>query len=301
VVEYDRDILPGQEGKISLVIKERKSAGQFTKNIKVRSNAAGHQEEILKLTAFFYKLLEIKPRESVYVSGFQGEPFSTRLTLTSNHDEVINIKGMEIDNPDVTAVLKKDGEPVEELALNKEETAELHIETAADIPIGRIKALVTLLTDSEEIKNPVITLRGVIRHHIMVSPSHIRFSFFGPDQVIREREVNIHEKGNRTFSIKDITSTDPKVVTDLTTVTEGKHYKLVVKYDGPPEEEGTQRGMIVIETDDEKMPEVKLPFSVTRREPTRRGEAFEQPSSTAPEGMEDTYRTRSQSSKRDES
>jgi len=301
VVEYDHDIPPGQEGKIKLLIKERKSSGQFTKNIKVRSNAAGHQEEIITLTAFFYKLLEIKPSESVYVSGFQGESFRSKLTITSNQDEVIKIRGIEVDNPDVTAALFKDGKPLEALELGKDESAELRIKTSENIPIGRVKAFVTLLTDNEKIKNPKITVRGVIRHHIMVSPSHIRFSFFGPENVMREREVNIHEKGNRSFSIKEIKSTDPNVVTDLSTVEEGKHYKLLVKYTHPPEEEGTKRGMIVIETDDEKMPEVKLPFSVTLRHRTEKDKELQERSSRGSEGMEDTYRTRTPSNRSDES
>jgi len=299
VVEYDREIPPGQEGKIKLLIKERKSPGQFSKNIKIRSNAAGHQEEILKLTAMFYQLLEIKPRNSVYVSGFQGEPFSTRLSLTNNQDETIKIRGVEVDNPDVTAVLSRNGKPLETVDLKKEESADLQISTSENIPIGRVQAFVTIQTDNEKIKNTQITVRGVVRHHIMVSPSHIRFSFFGPENVVREREVNIHEKASRSFNIKDITSTDPNVVTELSTVTEGKHYKLLVTYTRPPEEEGTKRGMIVIETDDEKMPEVKLPFSVTLRNRPARGDELEEQSSRATEGMEETSRTRTRSSTED--
>ena len=263
MVEFDRIIPPGQEGKISIEIKERTRPGPFVKNITVKSNAPGHETEKLIIKTHIYKLLEIMPRDSIYMTGFRGETAEQTLTVTNRHDEAFKILGINVDNPHVRVTLLKNGEPLEEVNLEPEETVDLRIETLESIPIGRLKGTVKLHTDNAQIKDAEVNIRGVIRHHIMLSPSHVRFLFYGTENVVREREVRVVEKGDSSFRITDISTTDPNVEVETVTEREGKQYMLNLKYTRVPQKEGTQRGIIVIRTDDEELPELNLPFSVT--------------------------------------
>jgi len=84
VVNYDRVIPPGGEGKVTLGLKPFSVIDAFKKKTKVRFNDPGKSTVTLVLKGVAQKSLDIQPGHIIRLKGGMGEELTARVRLVSN-------------------------------------------------------------------------------------------------------------------------------------------------------------------------------------------------------------------------
>jgi len=132
----------------------------------------------------------------------------------------------------------------------------LKITLHTDIPIGRAYDRVTLETDHPQVPKLYVTITGDIVGDIMVEPNYLSFGVFDPS-VENVRQVRLAASGTTTFKVIGVQPPMEGLETEIKTVAEGKIYevKLTAK---PGFTSPIIRGNLLIQTDNQKQPEIKI-------------------------------------------
>ncbi|MCB9858271.1 MAG: DUF1573 domain-containing protein [Phycisphaerales bacterium] len=158
-----------------------------------------------------------------------------------------------IDTPsDVTAELK----PATPLAPNGDASLVVKVDGKLLRP-GAFEKRITLNSNDPRSPQMTLTLSGVIRHFLEVTPSAIGFGKLDGDGH-RERKVTIVNRSERPVSLTMVPSSlDKHFEYDLIETSPGHAFELYVDAH-PPYEPGTYRGDILIKTNNPSQPELSI-------------------------------------------
>jgi len=105
----DKDVAPGETGKIKVVFDSKRYSGKVSKKVFVYTNAVenkGIASFVLK--GMVKRELLVKPVRLQFGRMAPGEKREAFATLTSNAEETIHFSSIEISHKDVEAVLPAD-------------------------------------------------------------------------------------------------------------------------------------------------------------------------------------------------
>lgn len=95
VPSYDKEIAPGQEGKITLKLKPFSVVKQFNKKTKIRFNDPETPQTVLILTGYAKPIIEIVPSHIVRFKGGLNEIHKSEVRFISHLAEPFEIKTFE--------------------------------------------------------------------------------------------------------------------------------------------------------------------------------------------------------------
>ncbi len=107
VPSYDKEIAPGQEGKITLKLKPFSVVKKFTKKTKIRFNDPETPQTVLILTGYAKPIIEIVPSHIVRFKGGLNEIHKSEIRFISHMSEPFEIKGFETNIADKIEVTVK--------------------------------------------------------------------------------------------------------------------------------------------------------------------------------------------------
>jgi hypothetical protein len=87
VPSYDKEIAPGQEGKITLMIKPFSVTKKFTKKTKIRFNDPDKPQTVLIVTGYAKPIIEITPSHIIRFKGELKEEHQAEVRFTSHMAE----------------------------------------------------------------------------------------------------------------------------------------------------------------------------------------------------------------------
>jgi hypothetical protein len=91
VASFDKVIPSGQEGKVNLSVKTKNMRGKFTKSATIRSNDPQHPSYRIKLKGTIKSYITVQPSPRAYLTGFEGDTLSQKLTISTNEAEPLTI------------------------------------------------------------------------------------------------------------------------------------------------------------------------------------------------------------------
>jgi hypothetical protein len=151
---YDKLILPGAEGKITINFNSRGFSGKIDKTIEVKTNDPEHSQIHLKMTGKIRKLVNIQP-EKVHLKGIIGEEISQTVTITLA-EEAFNI---------VKVSLSKGTDirySMEQIELSGKKAYRLTVENIKKTE-GRYLDYITIKTDRSDFPSLNIPVSGDIK------------------------------------------------------------------------------------------------------------------------------------------
>jgi hypothetical protein len=100
VPAYDKEIAPGQEGKITLKIKPYSVLKKFTKKTKIRFNDPDTPKTVLILTGYARPIIEITPSHIVRLRGGLNEEHTAEVRFISHMAEPWEITAYQTNIPE---------------------------------------------------------------------------------------------------------------------------------------------------------------------------------------------------------
>jgi hypothetical protein len=272
VADYDAVILPGEEGKIKVVIKGYKiQPGKNKKSFTVTSNDQENRKAKLTVAANVKKVFEVSKR--LYFTGFIDDPLELEAEVTNLIDEPIRIVDYYWSNAsrDREKYIDKLNVTIDEIETGKKYA--LLIKRIDEIEPGRYMGTLALKTNSLKLKEKKVHVVLTINAAVNASPKVLLCG----EMKIGKGEEGIYEKrfkittmrGDSLKVLKVIPSRDD-IEVDIEELQPGRIYqgtatirptkserkyqasiKIYTNYRGGEELEVTLRGKVV-DTDSKK-------------------------------------------------
>lgn len=144
------EVLPGQEGKVILVLETYDLTGEVVAGAIIQTSDPARPSVEFKLTGRIKApAIEIRPMPAVFVAAFQGEPKEKKLTIQNNEEKLLDILGLETESKRFQAQLHKVKEGKE---------FEVVVRVTPEAGLGKTTEPLIIVTDHPqfpEIKIPV--------------------------------------------------------------------------------------------------------------------------------------------------
>jgi hypothetical protein len=247
---------PGEETTISAELKLTNRQGELTKSITVPSNDPDKPLFELKLEGVAVAAINIEPKYANFGRIMDAAPQERKITLTANKPGLaFNIQDVKSTSEKFEADLK---------TLEDGKSYELTIKTAPDMEPGLISGAITLQTDYA--KRPVMQVRvnGQVVGPIDVLPNSINVSYAPGETTSQWLQV----RPGRVDSFK-ITGIEVPVEGMSTEFRELNNNIFQVQVKDMPRDDTLEGKELIIKTDSEASPELRVPFRVIKpRTPT---------------------------------
>ena len=256
MARFDRVIPPGEEGKVIFEVDTADLQGDVTKGLTVFSNDPHFSRLRLQFNMNVIPLFEIRPKGQAYFRINRGEPWSGRFHLTSSMTGDFQI----------TRVLTQSGffKVDTNRVKMKEDRAGygIIVTMAEDIPLGQVRERIQIFTNISNAEPAEIRILGKVEGAIAYFPDRIDLRPH-PAYMDGQSSANVHltRSDGDQFNVKGVDTGHQNIRHGIITVEEGRGYVLVLIWSG---ESPTRRiaGEIVVTTDDQEMPKIRIPYVV---------------------------------------
>ncbi len=258
VAEYNKVILPGQEGQIFATMNTLKYRGKIDKTIIVVFNDQQHSEVVfhIKCDIMGVRLL---PVNRTYFNARAGVNTTKELILATIGEEALTVF-VRPSHPNIkTQLVKLENEmPMHES--DYWEQYKLFITISDKFPVGRFSETVTLVANSQYDSSIEIGVAGVVNPAIVVSPTSVRMQ---KDQkgMMLPKFVRVTQRFGEELKIKKIISSLSQLKITYTETKKNEQYKLKFEWTDP-NAKGTFEGDVTIYTNDSRNPILKIPFYI---------------------------------------
>lgn len=264
MTEFDKVIPPGGSGKVTAVIHTTSLKGPVIKSVTVTTNDPENARITLQIKANVVVPIDVQPSETVAFNGKADQLKPQELTVASTNEKPFDITAVTPADANfkVTVVAAPPtGTPPKPKAGTVASGASRYkvtIAPAKALPVGRITSSVTLKTTHPKAEEQVIRIFGTVAGDVEVMPQYVTLATGpGAAPTSKVQHVAIKKTSGDPLKILGVTSDDPKLVTTLKTVTEGREYDLEVKYTGEPMTMAL-KALVTIKTNDPKQSSIDV-------------------------------------------
>lgn len=257
MAKFDKVILPGQEGKIEMVVEGDKVHGEFSKSAQVHSNDPAHPQLAITVAGYEVPYVNVVPEGNVYLHGRYNEKIEKVLTLTSNEKDLdFKVTGISSNLDDkITYRLEDGSRPGEYL---------LHVYKNPKLPTLSTYGSLNVHTNSPNAPQSTLQVHVMTKGAITVSPAMVNFGAVkfadeaGPGTPVTKSVIVSKAAGE--FRIKGVTLSNGAFVSATETVSEGKQYRLQITFMPPAKKKTKQNetAELIIQTDDPMEPAVRV-------------------------------------------
>lgn len=250
VAQFDKQVLPGQTGKIVAKMNTSGFKGQVSKVITVTSNAAEPASTALIIQAKVKPTFEILPSDPVVVTLDTQGPSTREFTLRPLEDA-------EVDITEIVAQTKYLKPEIERVQTDSGRAFKVKLTFDESTPKGRFGLSLRIKSTSKREPNfnlPLTFEKGIYP----LPPSMYIGSIKNDTKLPIVRSILVVGKA-KPFKILEATCTDSNVTLAVAESKPGHEYKVTVTYAGgwPA---GMINRMIVLKTDDPTQPAIEIPI-----------------------------------------
>ena len=250
MADYDKVILPGQEGRIGVKIYGHKiHPGHFRKGFTITTNDPTNKKIVLTINGDVTKVFEVT--KDLYISGFADEDLDLETTVINRLDEPIRITG---------ARWAEKGRDSAELAEMFDVTLEsLEAGRKYRVAISNKKPLepgnhymgdLVLETDFPKLKEKKLIVRVTVTPDVEVHPKNIIMREMRVREGLSQsfdRVITVIAARADTLKIRDIISDREDITVSIKEVHPGKSFRCTVRV-RPPSVNGKYVGELRILT-----------------------------------------------------
>ncbi|MCC6443122.1 MAG: DUF1573 domain-containing protein [Armatimonadetes bacterium] len=250
VARSGRAIAPGAEDAITGEIRTAGYRGKLEKTIEVRANDPTRPRASLSLSVNILSVVHIEPSENLSFSLKDTEPTSKELTLTVRGTEPVEINRVSCSVPYATAELQS-------LPSDSGKAYRVVVTVRSEAPVGRIPFMVTAFTTSR--REPQIPIYALCEKGIMAVPVSVYMGNITSATRLPVTQILTLIKKEGAFHIRQVTSSDANLQTEMETLRDGSQYRISVTYNGGWQADASIRSMVIVETDDPRQPRIEIP------------------------------------------
>jgi uncharacterized protein DUF1573 len=257
IIDFDKIIAPGKDGKIRLGIKTENRKGGVQALAQVYSNDPEQPTTVLQLRARVVAPVDVLPQDRVYfLDATKGQKEEQELTIVNAQDKPLKIRQVTSNNPVFQARL----EPLQEGTRYK-----LVVGPDPNAAAGKYEGQVVVTTDSPEYPSLVIELRALIRDVVSASPSPVDFSQILLKDVNQkpfgQKIVVVKKYQGKDFQISRAMTDVPYIDVEVVPEKPGESFFVNLNIVQSRARKGDIQGTLTIETNDPAFPQLKVPIT----------------------------------------
>jgi len=258
VADYDKAILPGQEGKVHITIDGKKiGAGAFEKSFLVKTNDPGNEQFTLVVQGTVTKSLEFS--RDLRWAGFADEPLKIESYITVVLSSTMNITNARWDD-DGKAKGLADKIGVKLDTIERGRKYRLTVWKKADLPPESVVSNIVLTTDHPKLRERIVPVAFTVMNDVELYPQRLYYGEMAiPTGATKafERTFNIIAARGDSLKVLKAVSSREDMTVKIQELVPGKSYRGTVLV-RPTSKIDQYTGSITISTNYPKYREVVL-------------------------------------------
>ncbi|GJQ27937.1 MAG: hypothetical protein HBSAPP02_29690 [Phycisphaerae bacterium] len=252
--QYDRVVQPGQSGKIPIKLSTGHGAGPMTKSISVQTNVPGEGATVtLQVTGTLWQVVQAVPTNvnysSLRASGLTEEQLTKKVIITNNDQAPMKPSEPKVSGGPFKASLK---------TLTEGKEYELTVVAQQPLSKGSNTASIQIATGNAEIPMLNIPVSLYVMSDVEISPAQLQIPPTATILKPLDRMFFVRNYTDKPIQVKEVTTTNPAIKTQLTELQAGTAWRLTVTL---PEQYTAAAGeRMVLKTDSPTVPELIVPF-----------------------------------------
>ncbi|HZI63338.1 MAG TPA: DUF1573 domain-containing protein [Thermoanaerobaculia bacterium] len=258
VVEFDKTIAPGAEGKVRAVLDTHEFAGPIAKTIDVLSNDPETPRLQLTLKASVRPLVAVTPGYARYSFVQQEAPgtLTQYLWAQDGHD----LKVLEVKSPyPYLKTTFREATAEERKPEGKGRQWRVDMTIAPDAAVGTLGDFVEIHTDHPKDKLVRIPVSGFVRPIIAVTPPVANIGTRDLSKEAYTGKLRVANYATETIAVTKVESDVPGVTAKLEPLEDGRTYNVLMTF-SPATPKGDLQGTLRIHTASPKIPVVEVPL-----------------------------------------
>jgi len=175
VADFTKVIKPGETGKATLKVETKNFEGPITKSATVTSNDPTTPTTTLVIKAIVKPFVSVLPQSFVRFAGLEGEASTQSVTLVSEEKGPFSVQSVDTTKPYIQAKVTKLSGNDKVAGKGEGDQYRLDISLGKDAPVGLLAEKVTAHTNLDKAKTVEVTVSGLVRPVIQVTPAKVNF------------------------------------------------------------------------------------------------------------------------------
>lgn len=278
LVEYDKIVAPGKEGKLTASMNTDNFKGPVTKSVTLTTNDPANARVVLEIKANITVPIDILPMDSISLTAKLGEVKTQELTIKSGDGKAFDVVSVK-DVPGLVAKIEPIVEAGAKAPAAKAGTLaagsssyKLTVSTKPDAAVGRTFQSLEIATSHPKAPSLKVNVSLLVQGEVEVVPERVYLQGAPPAAAPASGQpapavaapmaqtVKIRKTAGSPLKIDGVSSSDPDFATSLKTITEGREYDLEIKYTGKPGR-GMVSGQVTLKTNEPKQPTLTVPVA----------------------------------------
>jgi len=257
VIDFDKVIPPGKEGKIKLGINPEDRRGGVEVLAEVYSNDPERPKTVLQLRARIVAPVDVLPQDRVYfLDAIKGQKQEQELTIVNSQGRPLKIQQVTSSNPVFQTRLE---------SLREGTRYKLVVGLDPNAPAGKHEGQIMVTTDSREYPSIPVEVRAVVWEVVSASPSLVNFSQIPFDIVdqkpMGQKIVVVKKHQGKDFQVLRATTDVPYITVEVVPQKPGESFLVNLDIVKDRAQRGDIQGTLRIETNDPTFPELKVPIT----------------------------------------
>jgi len=244
VASFDKAILPGQEGKITLKVNTASRRGRVSKGAYVFSNDPQQPKTRITLSCKIKQYISVEPNIRVNLSGYWGDKIEKKVTITALEEKPLKIT-------DITTTIENKIK-YKLKTIEKDEKYSLEIKTRSGLKES-FRGKVVLKTNSQRKPELTFYVTCDLRKEVKVSPGYLFFGIIDTskeaiDPKNLERTAVVNRVKGGSLTIEKIEPVADWINVEAEINKEGKEHRVVITLDKDKSTKGKFREKVTIHT-----------------------------------------------------
>lgn len=260
VASYDKDIAPGQTGKVRVSVDTTTFSGAIAKGVTVFTNDPTTPQMELTIRAQVEPFIKVKPGYARFLT-VQGENKEGTIVQTLWTPDGSPMKITKIESPyPFLKVEFHEAKPEERLKEVEQDQWKVEMHLSNDAPVGPLTESVKIYTDSAKQKLVQVPVSGFVRPIVAVTPPIANFGQITVKEPIR-KSLNVKSFATEPIKITGAQSTVQGIDAKIEPVEDGREYQVWVTIG--PQVKGKVDGKLFLTTDSVKIPRIEIQLTGT--------------------------------------
>lgn len=247
----EKVIPPKDEGRIQVTFSPGKRKGRTSQSITVTSNDPDEPLLILRIEGMIKQAVIVKPNRLDFGNVIIGDSPSRKLTVFPAKGEELKVREVESGSEHLRIKLSK---------ISEEGVYQIDVTLGPEAPFGRLNERLIIYTDNE--RQPVVDVlvTANIKGDIVVTPKRLSLNVQKGEE-FQSPSINITKVGQGKLKVFNVESNKEFIKPELQPLEHGKRYRVALKV-GPNAPVGWTQGLITIQTDDPREPNIRVPINL---------------------------------------
>lgn len=218
---WDREIPPGESGRIPIQISTAKVSGKFSKTITVDTNVKESPQVMLRIEGEVWRPVEVTPPHLSFgrLTANATQPMTAEATIVNNMTEPLEIKGVTSQNPAFRA---------EAIPIETGKRYKLVVTANPPFATGNLTSQIKIQTNIASSPEVLVVASAYVPEPVQLMPAILNIPTQAPNPY--EKQVYVRNNSGQPIEIRNIKCPDSRLEVSVAPRPPEQDHVLTVKF-----------------------------------------------------------------------